>query len=157
MVKSCSVKKNAKNAPGLVRDRATEALSPIFLAATAPSPKLWASYFRFARFNTSALYYLWAWHRLSYSELRSPSLLRRRFQGSSYFDPSHKRLLHRGQHSFPKLSQTHCTFQIPQSWPWPRSACNFEKPSWPLINVRLRAEKVRFTQSDFRTYSPFTA
>ena len=36
----------------------------IFLAATAPFPKSRASYFRFARFNTSALYYLRAWHRL---------------------------------------------------------------------------------------------
>ena len=32
--------------------------------ATAPFPKSRASYFRFARFNTSALYYLRAWHRL---------------------------------------------------------------------------------------------
>ena len=31
-----------------------------------------------------------------------------------------------------------------------RSAWNFKKPSWPLINVSLRAAKVRFTQSDFR-------
>ena len=38
-----------------------------------------------------------------------------------------------------------------------RSAWNFEKPSWPLINVGLRAEKVRFTQSDFRIYFPCTA
>ena len=37
---------------------------PIFLAATAPFLKSRASYFRFARFNTSALYYLRAWHRL---------------------------------------------------------------------------------------------
>ena len=42
----------------------TGRLSPIFLAATAPFPKSRASYFRFARFNTSALYYLRAWHRL---------------------------------------------------------------------------------------------
>ena len=40
-------------------------LFPIFLAATAPFPKSRASYFRFARFNTSALYYLRAWHRLA--------------------------------------------------------------------------------------------
>ena len=33
-------------------------------AATAPFPKSRPSYFRFARFNTSALYYLRAWHRL---------------------------------------------------------------------------------------------
>jgi len=38
--------------------------APIFLSATAPFPKSRASYFRFARFNTSALYYLRAWHRL---------------------------------------------------------------------------------------------
>ena len=52
--------------------------------------------------------------------------------------------------SFPKLSQSRCTFQIPESWPWPqgnsiitRSAWNFEKPSWPLIiNVRLGEAKV---------------
>ena len=42
----------------------TGRLSPIFLVATAPFPKSSASYFRFARFNTSALYYLRAWHRL---------------------------------------------------------------------------------------------
>ena len=51
MVKSRSVKRNAKNARGLGRDRAAV-------------PKTRASYFRFARFNTSALYYLRAWHRL---------------------------------------------------------------------------------------------
>ena len=53
-----SVKRNAKNARGLGRDRA------VFLAATAPFPKSRASYFRSARFNTSPLYYLRAWHRL---------------------------------------------------------------------------------------------
>ena len=37
-------------------------------AATAPFPKSRASYFRFARFNTSALYYLRAWHRLALYE-----------------------------------------------------------------------------------------
>ena len=36
----------------------------IFLAATSPFPKLRPSYFRFGRFNTSALYYLRTWHRL---------------------------------------------------------------------------------------------
>ena len=36
----------------------------IFPAATTPFPKSRASYFRFARFNTSLLYYLRAWHRL---------------------------------------------------------------------------------------------
>ena len=39
-----------------------------FLAATAPFPKSRACYFRFARFNTSALYYLRAWHRLYHGE-----------------------------------------------------------------------------------------
>ena len=82
------------------------------------------------------------------------SLPCRRFYGSSYFVPPHKRLLNRRQHSFPTLSQSRCTFQILESWPWlqgnpitTRSAWNFEnlKPSWPLINVRLRAAKVRFT------------
>ena len=68
-----------------------------------------------------------------------------------------KQLLNRGQHSFPMLSQSRCTFQILEYWPWPqgnpiimRFAWNFEKPSWPLINVRLGAAKVRFTLSDFR-------
>ena len=53
VVKSRSVKRNAKNARGLGRD-------------TTPFPKSRAAYFRFrfARFNTSALYYLRAWHRL---------------------------------------------------------------------------------------------
>ena len=50
MVKSRSVKRNGKNTRGLGRD--------IFLTATAPFPKSSASYFRFARFNTSALYIL---------------------------------------------------------------------------------------------------
>ena len=58
VVESRSVKRNAKNAWGLGRDR------PIFPAATAPFPKSCASYFRFARFNTLPLYYLRAWHRL---------------------------------------------------------------------------------------------
>ena len=53
-VKSRSVKRNAKNARGLGRD---------------PFPKSRASYFRFARFNTSALYYLRAWHRLPLARL----------------------------------------------------------------------------------------
>ena len=50
---------------------------------------------------------------------------------------------------------SHFTFQILESWPWPqrnpiitRSAWDFEKPLWPLINIRLRA--ARLTQSDFR-------
>ena len=60
-------RKNAKNARGLGRDR-RRPVSPqpprIFPAATTPFPKSRASYFRFARFNTSPLYYLRAWHRL---------------------------------------------------------------------------------------------
>ena len=36
------------------------------VAASAPFPKSRTSYFRFARFNTSALYYLRAWHRLEF-------------------------------------------------------------------------------------------
>ena len=95
-MKSRSVKRNAKNARGLGRDRESETvrifltacsdisapdipsdwsivrvnISPTFLAATAPFPKSRASYFRFARFNTSALYYLraWRWHRLIYMQ-----------------------------------------------------------------------------------------
>ena len=62
MVKSRSVircKKKCEKRAG-----AGEKLSPIFRAATAPFPKSRASYFRSARFNTSALYYLRAWHRL---------------------------------------------------------------------------------------------
>ena len=47
---SRSVKRNAKN-------------------ATAPFPKSRASYFRFPRFNTSALYYLRAWLRLKDNQL----------------------------------------------------------------------------------------
>ena len=60
-------RKKAKNARGLGRDRAAPCLSPApahFPAATTPFPKSRASYFRFARFNTSPLYYLRAWHRL---------------------------------------------------------------------------------------------
>ena len=57
--KSFSKKKCEKRAG------AGERQGGIFLAATAPFPKSRASYFRFARFNTSALYYLRAWHRVS--------------------------------------------------------------------------------------------
>ena len=67
--------------------------------------------------------------------------------------PPHKHLLNRRQHSFPMLSQSHCTFQILESWPWPqgnliitRSALNTGKAFWPLINVRFRAAKIRFSQ-----------
>ena len=40
-----------------------------FSRRTAPFPKSRASYFRFARFNTSALHYLRAWQRLEIIEL----------------------------------------------------------------------------------------
>ena len=52
-------KKNAENAQGLGIDRAT-----FFSPPLPPFPKSRVSYFRFARFNTSALCYLRAWHRL---------------------------------------------------------------------------------------------
>ena len=41
----------------------------IFLAATSSFAKSHASYFRFARFNTSTIYYLRAWHRLTMKEV----------------------------------------------------------------------------------------
>ena len=57
------------------------------------------------------------------------------------------------QHSFPMLSQAHCTFQILENWPWPqgsliitRSARNNGEAFWPLITVRFRAAKIRFSQ-----------
>ena len=44
------------------------------------------------------------------------------------------------QHSFPKLSQSHCAFQILEGWPWLQgnpiitwSAWNTGKVLWPLI------------------------
>ena len=40
------------------------------------------------------------------------SLLRRHLWGSSYFVRPHKYLRNQEQHSFPKLSQSPCTFQI---------------------------------------------
>ena len=86
--------------------------------------------------------------------VRRNNLPRRRFQGSSFFIPPHKRLLNRRWHSFPRLSQSHCTFQILESWPWPQgnliitwSASNTRKAFWPLINVRFRAAKIRFSQN----------
>ena len=54
----------AKNARGRGRD-----------SATAPFPKSGASYFRFARFNTFPLYYMRAWHRLDYNEIRTLQVL----------------------------------------------------------------------------------
>ena len=84
---------------------------------------------------------------------KSGSLPRRRFRGSSSFIPPHKRLLNRKQLSFPKPSQFRCTFQFLEIWPWPqgypiitRSAWNTGNTLWPLINVRLRVAKVRFSQ-----------
>ena len=81
------------------------------------------------------------------------SLPHRLFYGSLFFIPTHKRLLNQRQHPFSKLSQSHCTFQILESWPWPqgnliitRSARNNGKAFWPLINVRFRVAKVRFSQ-----------
>ena len=50
--------------PTRQKDKDLFSLSPFFPAATAPFPKSGASYFRFAHFNTFALYYLRAWHRL---------------------------------------------------------------------------------------------
>ena len=81
------------------------------------------------------------------------SLPYRLFYGSSFFIPPHKCLLNWRQRSFPKLSQSHCTFQILESWPWPQgnliiswSAWNTGKAFWPLINVRFRVAKIRFSQ-----------
>ena len=69
VVESRSVKRNAKNARGLGRDR-------------APFPKSCASYFRFARFNTFPLYYLRAWHRLEadMTKINSLTLIVKRFR-----------------------------------------------------------------------------
>ena len=71
------------------------------------------------------------------------------FRGARLFFPHHKRLLNREQHSFPKLSQSHCTFQTVETWPWPlgypiitQSAWNTGKALWPLLNVRLTIAKV---------------
>ena len=54
--------------------------------------------------------------------------------------------------------QWHCTFQILESWPWPqgnpiitRYAWKTRKALWTLIDVRLKAAKVRFSQ--FLEYS----
>ena len=84
---------------------------------------------------------------------RGSKFLCRGFQGSSSFISYHKRLLSREQHSFPKLSQSHCTFQILETWLWPlgypiitRSAWNTCKALWPLLNVRLTIAKVIFGQ-----------
>ena len=65
VVESRSVKRNAKNALGLGRDR----------APPPPFPKSCASYFRFARFNTFPLYYLRAWHRLEADMTKINSLI----------------------------------------------------------------------------------
>ena len=72
MVKRRSVKRNAKNARGLRRDTAPfpqPRPQGFSLGTRLPFPKSCASYIRFARFNTSALYYLRAWHRLAWALL----------------------------------------------------------------------------------------
>ena len=68
--KSFSKKKCEKRAGARERQGGV----PVFLTTTAPFPKSRASYFRFARFNTSALYYLKALYRLR--EYKLPSSLR---------------------------------------------------------------------------------
>ena len=57
------------------------------------------------------------------------------------------------QHSFPKLTQSYCTFQIVETWPWPlgypiitRSAWNTGKGLWLPLNDRLTIAKVMFGQ-----------
>ena len=52
-----------------------------------------------------------------------------------------------------QTSQSNCTFQIVETWPWPlgypiitRSAWNTGKALWPLLNVRLTIAKVIFGQ-----------
>ena len=84
------------------------------------------------------------------------SLSCRHLWGSSYFVPPHKYLRNQEQHSFPKLSQSHCTFQTLEGSQWLQgnliitwSVWNTGNALWPLINVRLTAAKVRFSQ-DFR-------
>ena len=81
------------------------------------------------------------------------SLLRRHLWGSSYFIRPHKYLRNQEQHSFPKLSQSPCTFQILEGSRWLQgnliitwSVWNTGNALWPLINVRLTAAKVRFSQ-----------
>ena len=59
LVESRSVIRNAKSVRGLGIDKASR-----------------ASYFRFARFNMSALYYLRAWHRLPFSLQANMRLLK---------------------------------------------------------------------------------
>ena len=57
------------------------------------------------------------------------------------------------QHFFSTLSKSHCTFQILESWPWLQgnliitwSVWNTGKAFWPVINVRFRVAKIRFSQ-----------
>ena len=62
-----------------------------------------------------------------FSPSRTPSLPcaeppTQSFLGESYYSPPHKRLLTRVQHSFPPLSQSHCTYSRPVGWPWPQDA-----------------------------------
>ena len=63
LVESRSVIRNAKNARGW-EETGRRILDSYANPATAPFPKLCASYVRFARFNTFPLDYLRAWHRL---------------------------------------------------------------------------------------------
>ena len=63
VVKSRSVKRNAKNARGTGERQGGGASLSHFYSRHRPLSAR-ASYFRFARFNTSALYYLRTWHRL---------------------------------------------------------------------------------------------
>ena len=71
----------------------TGRLSSIFLAATTPFPKSRASYFRFARFNTSALYYLRAWHRLYSLQWSDDVKGQRRFKKGKSSEYSYKAIL----------------------------------------------------------------
>jgi len=52
----------------MLRDSGEKSFSKKKCENARPFPKSHASYFRFARFNTSALYYLRAWHRLRQRE-----------------------------------------------------------------------------------------
>ena len=56
-----------------------------------------ASYFRFARFNTSALYYLRAWHRLTSKLL--PSVLKELRDFETFPQPSNLCIIKRKNHS----------------------------------------------------------
>ena len=69
-------------------------------------------------------------------------------------------LLNWKQHSFPMLSQSHCTFLILESWPWPKgnliitwSARNTGKAFWPVRNVRFRAANRLSQISEYSMHS----